>query len=107
MRDAEPAIYFNFRQFPFRGLNVVVQGEGDPAALLAAVRTSVRLDPNPPIASARTLDRVIGEATDRPRALMLIGVFAAGTLAGDDWRLRRRSIRYRDCARIGTENLRT
>jgi predicted permease len=79
VRDAEPAIYFTFRQFPFRGMNVVVQGEGASAALLGAVRASVhRLDPNLPLSSARTLDRVIGEATDRPRALMmLMGVFAA------------------------------
>ncbi len=79
VRDAEPAVFFNFRQFPFRGMNIVVQGHADPAALLASVRASVqRLDPNLPIASARTLDRVVGEATDRPRALMtLMGVFAA------------------------------
>jgi predicted permease len=79
VRDAEPAIYFSFRQFPFRGMNVVAQGQGDPAAVLAAVRTSVqRLDPNLPLSSARTLDRIIGDATDRPRALMLLmGVFAA------------------------------
>src|SRR6266849_4701110 len=79
VRDAEPAIYFNQRQFPFRGLNIVVQGTGDPAALLGTLRTCVqRLDPNLPLASARTLDRIIGEATDRPRALMmLMGVFAA------------------------------
>jgi putative ABC transport system permease protein len=37
-----------------------------------------RLDPNLPIAQARTLDRIIADATDRPRALMLLmGVFAA------------------------------
>ena len=79
VRDAEPAIFYTQRQFPFRGLNIVVQGKGDPAALLGAVRTSVqRLDPNLPLASARTLDRIVGEATDRPRALMaLMGVFAA------------------------------
>ncbi|HEY2151083.1 MAG TPA: ABC transporter permease [Vicinamibacterales bacterium] len=79
VRDAEPAVFFNFRQFPFRGMNIVVQGHGDPAALLASVRESVqRLDPNLPIASARTLERIVGEATDRPRALMmLMGVFAA------------------------------
>jgi putative ABC transport system permease protein len=77
--DAEPAIYFTFRQFPFRGLNVVMQGQGDPAQLLATLRTAVRrLDPNLPLASARTVDRIVGEATDRPRALMLLmGVFAA------------------------------
>src|SRR5206468_5722455 len=62
VRDAEPAIYFNFRQFPFRGLNIVVQGQGDSAALLSALRTSVqRLDPNLPLASARTMDRIVGE----------------------------------------------
>jgi predicted permease len=79
VRDAEPAIYFNFKQFPFRGLNIVVQGQGDAAALLGALRTSLqRIDPNLPLASARTVDRIIGEATDRPRALMLLmGIFAA------------------------------
>ena len=79
VRDAEPALYFTFRQFPFRGLNIVVQGQGDPAALLGALRTSLqRLDPNLPLASARTLDRIVGEATDTPRALMLLmGIFAA------------------------------
>ena len=79
VREAEPAIFYTERQFPFRGMHVVVQGQGDPAALLGAVRTAVqRLDPNLPLASARTLDRIVGEATDRPRALMaLMGVFAA------------------------------
>jgi putative ABC transport system permease protein len=79
VRDAEPAIYFTFRQFPFRGMNIVVQGQSEAAALLGAVRASVqRLDPNLPLSSARTLDRIIGDATDRPRALMmLMGIFAA------------------------------
>jgi len=79
VRDAEPAIYFSYRQFPFRGLNIVVEGRGDSTALISAVRTAVqRLDPNLPIAQARTLDRILADATDRPRALMLLmGVFAA------------------------------
>ena len=75
----EPAIYFTYRQFSFRGFNLAVKGPGDQAALVAAVRASVqRLDPNLPLSAARTLDRVIADATDRPRALtMLMGLFAA------------------------------
>jgi putative ABC transport system permease protein len=81
-RDAEPAIYFTYRQFPFRGMNIVVQGRGESATLIGAVRAAVqRLDPNLPISQARTLDRLIADATDRPRALMLLmGVFAAMAL---------------------------
>ena len=79
VRDAEPAMFYSHRQFPFRGMHIVAQGQGDPSALLGAIRTTVqRLDPNLPLASARTLDRIVGDATDRPRALMmLMGVFAA------------------------------
>ncbi|HKB11256.1 MAG TPA: ABC transporter permease [Vicinamibacterales bacterium] len=75
----EPAVYFTYRQFSFRGFNLVVKGQGGAAALTAAVRASVqRLDTNLPLSSARMLDRVVGDATDRPRALMLLmGVFAA------------------------------
>jgi putative ABC transport system permease protein len=74
----EPAIYFTYRQFSFRGFALAVKGS-DPAALVAAVRSSVQhLDPNLPLSPARPLDRVIADATDRPRALMmLMGLFAA------------------------------
>ena len=79
IRSAEPAVYFTFRQFPFRGLNVVVQGPGTLASLIGEVRAAVhRLDPNLPIANARSFDSLISAATDRPRGLMLLmGVFAA------------------------------
>jgi putative ABC transport system permease protein len=72
-------MYFTYRQFSFRGFNLVVKGQGDPAALVGAVRASVRrLDPNLPLAPARTLNSVVAQAPDRPRALMLLmGVFAA------------------------------
>jgi putative ABC transport system permease protein len=78
-RPPEPAVYFTFRQFSFRGFNLAVKGQGDQAALVGAVRASVqRLDPNLPLSPARTLDRVMADATDRPRALMLLmGLFAA------------------------------
>ena len=82
VRETEPAIYFTYRQFSFRGLHLVVQGAADQAQLVSAVRTAVaRLDPNLPLASARTLQQVIGTATDRPRALMLLmGIFASMAL---------------------------
>ncbi|HJZ71814.1 MAG TPA: FtsX-like permease family protein, partial [Vicinamibacterales bacterium] len=78
-QSPEPAIYFTYRQFSFRGFNLVVKGQTGTAALTAAVRAAVqRLDPNLPLSSARSLDRIVGDATDRPRALMLLmGVFAA------------------------------
>jgi putative ABC transport system permease protein len=73
----EPALYFTYRQFSFRGFALAVKGN-DPAALVGAVRASVqRLDPNLPLSPARPLDRVVADATDRPRALMmLMGLFA-------------------------------
>jgi len=78
-REAEPALYFTFRQFPFRGLNIVVQGRAEPALLIGAVRSVVQqLDPNLPISQARTLDRIVADATDRPRALMLLMAVFAG-----------------------------
>jgi putative ABC transport system permease protein len=79
MRDAEPALYYTFRQFPFRGMNVVMQAGALPGAAIAAIRAAVqRLDPNLPISQAQTVDRIVSDATDRPRALMfLMAVFAA------------------------------
>ncbi len=78
-QPSEPAVYFTYRQFSFRGFNLVVKGQADAAAAVGGVRAAVqRLDPNLPLSPARTLDRVVAEATDRPRALMLLmSVFAA------------------------------
>jgi putative ABC transport system permease protein len=77
--EPEPAIYFSFRQFSFRGFNLVVKGQGDASALSGAIRSALaRLDPSPPLSSARPLDALLADATDRPRALMmLMGLFAA------------------------------
>ena len=76
---AEPSVYFTYRQFPFRGLHVVVTGSGSPASLVGEVRNAVRrLDPNVPIADAHSLDSLIHAATDRPRALMLLMTVFAG-----------------------------
>jgi putative ABC transport system permease protein len=75
----EPAVYFTYRQFSFRGFNLVVKGQGDANVLTGAVRAALAsLDPNLPLSTGKSLDRVLAEATDRPRALMLLmAVFAA------------------------------
>ncbi len=77
--DPEPAIYFSFRQFPFRGFDLVVKGQADANALSATIRSEVaKLDPNLPLSPAHPLDGLLADATDQPRALMmLMGVFAA------------------------------
>jgi ABC-type antimicrobial peptide transport system permease subunit len=76
-------VYFTFRQFSFRGFNVVIKGQGEPAAAAEAMRASVqRLDPNLPLSPARTLDRVVAQATDQPRALMLLMIVFAGLSLG-------------------------
>lgn len=79
VREAEPAIFFTFRQFSFRGLQIVVRGSGEASQLIAGVRASVQqLDPNLPLGPTRTLQQVVADATDRPRALMLLmGILAA------------------------------
>jgi putative ABC transport system permease protein len=74
----EPALYFPFRQFPFRGMHLVVQGDAPTEALVAAVRRSVEAaDPTLPLAGARTLDGVLSAEMERPRALtILMSAFA-------------------------------
>ena len=78
LREAEPAIFFTFRQFLVPRAASCRAGRREPQ-LTDAVRGAVRrLDPNLPLGPVRPLARVVGDATDRPRALMLLmGVFAA------------------------------
>jgi ABC-type antimicrobial peptide transport system permease subunit len=78
----EPALYFTHRQFPFKGMHLVVQGTIDRRAAVTAVREALHeADPNLPTAEARSLSDVLSAQTDRPRSLlMLMAVFAAVAL---------------------------
>ena len=80
VRDAEPAIYFSFRQFPFRGLNIVVQGPGRCRGA-ASARCGRRCSGSIRTCRWRRRARSIGSSArrpTRPRALMLLmGIFAA------------------------------
>jgi predicted lysophospholipase L1 biosynthesis ABC-type transport system permease subunit len=77
--DAEPAIFFAVRQFPFRRMYIAAVGPASPARLLAAIREQVRaLDPSVPLGEVRTMDRVLAESADPPRFVMLVmSAFAA------------------------------
>lgn len=78
-----PEILYTQRQFPFRGMHLVVRGPGGAQSLAATVRAAVRrLDPVLLLSAVGTLDRVIGETIDRPRLLTTVmSVFALLALA--------------------------
>ena len=73
------AFYRPFSQFPDGNLNVVIRTTRDPLALAGAVRAQVKaLDPNLPVASVRTMESVVADATARSRmSSYLVAGFAA------------------------------
>ena len=74
LRDqAEPAIYYAQRQFPFRTMHVVVRGRGNLAPLQAVLRDEIRrLDPGLPAPEVKTLERVLQTSIDPSRFVMLL-----------------------------------
>jgi putative ABC transport system permease protein len=89
-RAPRPEMYLPHAQFQHfaagvqaRSLSVVVRSQTAPLGLLPAVRAAVaRLDPEIPVAQARTMDAVVaGSLADRRRDLALLGAFAALALA--------------------------
>lgn len=72
------AFYRPLTQHPDANLNVLVRTTGDPLALASAVRARVRaLDPDLPVASVRTMESVLADATARSRmSSYLLGGFA-------------------------------
>jgi predicted permease len=76
---AEPAVFFTYRQFPFRKMYLVVQGRADAGDLLGIVREEIRrIDPGLPVANVRTMDRVLATSVDPPRFVMLLMTAFAG-----------------------------
>ncbi|MEE8587618.1 MAG: ABC transporter permease [Acidobacteriota bacterium] len=71
--DAEPAVYFVHKQFPYRSMNLVLEGEGSPAALASLIRQQVRrLDADLPISDIRTLEQIVSQTVAQPRFLTLL-----------------------------------
>lgn len=75
----EPAIYVPHMQHPGGSMGLAVQTEGDPAAIASAVRREIlKLDPEQPISSVRTMERVLSDSLMLRRVSMLmLAVFAS------------------------------
>src|SRR5262249_42604075 len=81
----QPAVYTPYVQASEdwkRWSELVVRGPGGPAGLTELVRRKVRaVDPLVPIASIRTIQRVVGESLTRQRfGAELLSIFAATAL---------------------------
>jgi putative ABC transport system permease protein len=74
----EPAIYVPHMQHPSESMGLAVQTEGDPAAIASAVRREIlKLDPEQPISSVRTMQQVLSDSLMLRRVSMLmLTVFA-------------------------------
>ena len=75
----EPAIYVPHLQHPGESMGLVVWTEGDPASIAGAVRREIlKLDPEQPISSVRTMEKVLSESLMLRRvSMLLLIVFAA------------------------------
>ena len=80
--EAPVQTYEPWAREPFAGVSLVVRATGDPAALASAVRAVVAaVDPNQPISSIQTVERVLSDSVARERfSAILLGVFAAVAL---------------------------
>jgi putative ABC transport system permease protein len=75
----EPAIYVPHMQHPAESMGLAVQTQGDAAALASAVRREIlKLDPEQPVSSVRTMEMVLSDSLMLRRVSMLmLAVFAA------------------------------
>ena len=77
--SAAPAVYFPFRQAPFRKMSVLLRtGDTGTAAAVAALRREVRrLDPSLAVSSVATMDERVADSVARERlGTLLLGGFA-------------------------------
>jgi predicted permease len=83
-KPAGSELFFPYRQegFSTRTGFLAVRTTGDPAALIAPVRSAVQsIDPSIPVSLVRTMDQVLASARSRPRFLTtLLGLFSSTAL---------------------------
>jgi putative ABC transport system permease protein len=73
----EPAYYVPTVQAPLHDMTILVRTRSDPASIVPALRSAVwRIDPNQPIASVDTMDKLVAESIAQPRLnMLLMGLF--------------------------------
>lgn len=83
LNQDSPTLYYPTARVVWPLMDIVVRTEGDPRALLPAVRQKVsELDPALPLANVRTLNEWVTNAAAQPRLnAQLLGVFASLALA--------------------------
>ena len=76
--DVRPQLYLPHAQWPWAGMTVVLNTEGNPLALASAVRNEVKaLDALLPAAKMRTMEQVMSNAASARRFNMALLVFFA------------------------------
>jgi len=77
--ESPPAVYFPHPDLAYSFMTLVIQTDGDPAAIAPAVQREIRaLDPNQPVSDVRTMNQVMSEWVARSRFnTLLLGLFAA------------------------------
>jgi putative ABC transport system permease protein len=80
--EATSEIYYPESQKGFSELDLVVRTDGDPMALLPAIKAQITsLDPDQPVTKVRTLEQVIERVSGPQRLLaQLLSAFAAAAL---------------------------
>jgi putative ABC transport system permease protein len=78
-QEVPPAVYPPIAQIPMTGLSLLVRGDGDPAALTAAIRREFReIDPALALYGVDTMTSELRRTTAQPRfSSALVGAFAA------------------------------
>jgi predicted permease len=79
--DAEPRIQYDFpeAQRGSRGMTVAIRTQGDPLALVPAVRRTIHeIDAALPMSSINTMDKLVEQSVgQRKLSMILLGVFSA------------------------------
>jgi putative ABC transport system permease protein len=79
--DAQPRIqyYFPNTQRSLRNMTIAVRTSGNPLALVSAVRAAVHdIDPNLPLSSINTMDKLVDSSLgQRKLTMLLLGIFSA------------------------------